>query len=346
MVTSEWTLTEARPLFSMLEHPRPGHGLLGVSDPDVHLRSGQWSMFLGAFTTRFVVRIVEARLPAGAKVTDDSWRFVAGRRGRAVELGAPPDRHAWDAAGMHTPSYAVGRAEGEVVERIYYAGRRSQKITGPESRYAIGCLEHRDGAWRRRPGPVLTGDAARPSALEPFVVHTDARWRMWFLSAVGETGRGEWPDYELRYTESDDGVRWEAPERFASVEEGFFDNTVVGGESWRMVLARGTNLYGTTPFPRQGLWLTGTTGSPAGRPSWSPVQRLLDTDADAEDWYGAGVCGPAAVIDGDALHVFATGAHAQTSWWRATAHGLRHGRRPPAPAPYFLTTGRFTFHRS
>lgn len=346
-MASEWTLAEARPLFSMLDDPRPGHGLIGVSDLDVHHRDGAWSMFLGAFTTRFAVRIVEARLPAGAPLTADSWSFVTGRRGRAVELGAPRDRHAWDAAGMHTPSYVTGRADGREVERIYYAGRRSRQITGPGSRYAIGCLERADHAWRRRAGPVLTGDAARPSVLEPLVRHAEGRWRMWFLSALGETGRGQQPDYELRYTESDDGVRWDLPERFASVEEGFFDNALVDDSgTWRMVLARGTNLFGTVPFPPQGLWLTESATVPAGRDSWSPAARLLDTDRHAAEWYAAGVCGPAAVLDGEALHVFATGTHAPTSWPRAAAGRLRHGRSPPAPAPYFLTTGRFTFRRS
>lgn len=346
MAPDEWILTEARPLFGMLDGPRPGHGLIGVSDPDVHLRDGVWSMFLGAFTTRFAVRIVEARLPAGAAVTDDAWAFVTGRRGRAVELGAPPDRRAWDAAGMHTPSYVRGRAGGRDVERIYYAGRRSRTITGPGSRYAVGYLERSDGIWRRGPAPVLTGDAARPSALEPFVLHAEGRWRMWFLSAIGETGRGQQPDYELRYTESDDGTRWDVPERFATVEEGFFDNTVAGGTGGaRMVLARGTNLYGTTPFPAQGLWLAETARSPGPRDAWSAPRRLLDTDAGAQDWYAAGVCGPALVDEGESLHVFATGTHAPLSWWRAAARRLRRGGRPPAPAPYFLTTGRFTFRR-
>jgi hypothetical protein len=341
-MVSEWLLAESSPLFSMLGDPRPGHGLIGVSDPDVHLHDGAWTMFLGAFTNRFAVRIVEARLPGDAAITDDSWSLVTDQRRRAVQLGAPLERRAWDAAGMHTPSYVKGTG----VERIYYAGRRSRKITGPGSRYAIGCLEHRDGAWQRLPGPVQTGDATRPSALEPFVLHTEGRWRMWFLSAIGETGRGEQPDYELRYTESDDGIRWEVPETFATVAEGFFDNTVTGDSSgWRMVLARGTNLYGMTPFPGQGLWLTEAT-TPGRRAVWSPLRRLLDTDSSAEDWYAAGVCGPAVVADDDTLHVFATGTHAPIPWWQAALGRLRAGRSLPAPAPYFLTTGRFTFRRA
>jgi hypothetical protein len=344
--SSEWALTEARPLFSMLGDQRPGHGLIGVSDPDIQLRDGRWSMFLGAFTTAFVVRIVEARLPPAVGITGDAWSFVTGARGRAVELGAPADRHAWDAAGMHSPSGVLGCVDGREVDRIYYAGRRSRAITGPDSRYAIGYLQAVDGTWQRGPGPVLTGDRRRPSVLEPFVRYGAGRWRMWFLSAVGETGRGQQPDYELRYTESVDGVNWDAPERFSTFEEGYFDNTVFDGpDGCQMVLARGTNLYGTTPFPAQGAWLADAPGDPAGRGSWSAPRRLLDTDNDADDWYAAGICGPAAVVQGEDLHLFATGTHASISWWRAAAGRLRRGSRPPAPAPYFLTTGRFTFRR-
>lgn len=339
VTTGDWSLVDAEPLFGMLGSRRPGHGLIGVSDPDVHRLDGTWTMFLGAFTSRFVVRLVLAQLPPGAAVEDDAWSLVIDGRGRAVELGAPPGRGAWDAAGMHSPSYV----RGPDAERIYYAGRSSRRITGPGSRYAIGCLERRDGVWWRRPGPVLAGDPARPSALEPYVLHAGGRWRMWFLSAIGEIGRGEQPDYELRYTESDDGIDWAAPQTFATVEEGFFDNAVVRGtDAWRMVLARGTNLHGTTPFPGQGLWLA-EAAVPHGRPAWSPPRRLLDTDDAAQDWYAAGVCGPSVVARGDTLHVFATGTGARRSWWRSAVGEVRAGRTPPVPSPYVLTTGRFTF---
>lgn len=344
----KWDLVETRPLFAMLGDPRPGHGLLGVSDPDVHHLDGGWSMFLGAFTTGFAVRIVEARLPIGAPITDDRWAFVTGERGRATPIGAPTHRNAWDRAGMHTPSYVAGRIGDRQVERIYYAGRRSQKITGPESRYSIGYVERVEGVWRRGTSPVLTGDDTRPSVLEPFVICQDGVWRMWFLSAIGEVGRNEQPDYELRYAESEDGEHWSRPERFADADEGFFDNTVIrGGDGWTMLLARGTNLYGTAPYPSQGLWISEGAVDPRGRAHWPGPERMLDTGREAEPWYAAGVCGPAAVADGDdLLHVFATGTHSPVGWWRASLGRLRRRRSLPPPAPYFLTTGRFTFRRN
>jgi hypothetical protein len=341
-----WALAETRKLFDMLQDPRPGHGVLGVSDPDVTRVGDTWSMLLGAFTTRFVVRIVEARLPSGAPVDDDGWSLLTDTRGRAVQLGAPARKDAWDFAGMHTPCRVRGTAAGRPIERVYYAGRRSRRVTGPHGRYAIGFLEHDGGRWLRRESPVLTGDDERPSALEPFVVHAGGRWRMWFLSAIGEVGRGQQPDYELRYTESDDGERWSVPESFATQTEGFFDNAVARTPNGDlMLLARGTNLHGTSPFPAQGLWLATARGQPAGRDGWTTPQRILDTDAGAEPWYAAGVCGPAAVVDGDRLHVFATGTYPPTSWWAAALDRLRAGRRPPPPAPFYLATGRFTFRR-
>ena len=357
MLSWNWELVEARPLFDMLGDPRPGHGLLGVSDPDLHREGDVTSMLIGAMTRRLTVRIVQARTPPGVGVAEDRWEFVTDARGRAVELGAPSSRRAWDGAGMHTPCYVRGEAGGREVERIYYAGRRSLAGTGPNSRFAIGLLEKRDGAWTRRSGPVLTGDTARPSALEPYVVWADGRWRIWFLSAIGEVGRGEQPDYELRYSESDDGEEWEPPEVFASTEEGFFDNVVIREpDGWSMLLARGTNLHGTSPFPPQGLWVASATGTPGGRACWSEPERLLDTDLEAEPWYAAGVCGPAIVLDDEVpsdqtggsaperrVHVFATGTYPRIGWWRAAVGRLGQRRSLPPPAPFFLATGRFTF---
>ena len=348
MSASQWRLHSTAVIFDMLDDPRPGHRLIGVSDPDVHLIDGRWTMFLGAFTTRFAIRIVEARLPAGAPVTDPRWRFETDGRARALIHGAPAGRASWDRVGMHTPCYVRGAIAGRSVERIYYAGRATTRMTGPGSRYAIGCLERHDGMWSRHEGPVLRGDAHRPSVLEPRVIYAGGRWRMWFLAAVGETGRGAQPDYQLRYCESDDGLAWSAPSVFATTAEGFFDNAVQHtGDRWEMLLARGTNLHGTVPFPSQGLWWSQSRTEPGARACWSPPIRLLDTAVASQPWFAAGVCGPSFVYERDGgalrLHVFATGTRRRTSWWRAATRRLAGLRRPPAPAPYYLATGRLTF---
>ena len=345
---SGWRLQSTRVLFDMVGDPRPGHGLFGVSDPDVHHIDGRWTMFLGAFTTRFVVRIVAAQLPEGADVTDDRWQIVVNSRGRAVQCGAPTAKDEWDWAGMHAPCYVRSENGDRPRERIYYAGRLTRQQSGRESRYAIGLLERDGDEWKRRNEPVIYGDAARPSALEPLVIHTDGKWRAWYLSAIGEVGPGGQPNYELRYTESHDGLSWDQPTAFATTTEGFFDNAVAPyGARWLMILARGTNLHGTRPFPEQGLWLS-EADEPGPRESWSPPARLLDTDTRTEAWLGAGVCGPSFVREADGkgterIHVFATGTRLRTSWWKLAVDRMRRGRRPPAPAPFFLATGRLTF---
>ncbi|GAB2690018.1 hypothetical protein GCM10027089_09320 [Nocardia thraciensis] len=90
-------------------------------------------------------------------------------------------------------------------ERIYYAGRANSKHYGPGSRYAIGVLERRGSEWVRRDAPVIVGDVRRRSVLEPSVVYADGCFRMWYLATPREIGPGERPDYELRYTQSEDG---------------------------------------------------------------------------------------------------------------------------------------------
>lgn len=342
-----WSLVETRKLFDMLDSPRPGHGLLGVSDPDIHHLDGRWCMVVGAMNSRFRVRLYEARLPEGADITDDCWQFVTDDDDHAVALGAP-EHGAWDSPGMHSPTYVRGPANDRTVERIYYAGQLSRAMSGKRSRYAIGYLERSPGGqWVRHSEPVLYGDDTRPSAMEPYVLWAGGQWRMWYLACVGEVGRGELPDYEMRYTTSEDGQTWTTPERFATTVEGFFNNTVIVGDAGsRMIAARGTNLHGTDPFPSQGLWLADTTGVPGDRASWQPFERLLDTDTAAEPWYAAGICGPACVLDGDdTMHIFATGTHSPISWYRAIFQQLRR-RRPVVPAPFYLATARFTFRRS
>ncbi len=342
-----WTLADARPLFSTLDEPRPGHGLRGVNDPDVHLRDGAWTMLMCGLTTTFSPRLVEARLPVGASLTDDRWQIVTDDRGRAVEVGRPRMGE-WDALGQHSPSYVRGVVDGIAVERIYYAAQLTGRPNGPRARFAIGMLERVDDEWQRLPGPVLVGDDERRGVMQPVVVCSEGRWRMWFLSVVGgEAGRGEQPDYRLRYTESDDGVVWDEPQPFASEEEGFFDGSVLRTpEGWRMLLSRGTNLYGADPYPSQGLWIATADGEPAGRDAWSPLERLLDTEAAGEPWYAAGVSGPSAVLDGEDLHVFVTATHAPVSWWRVTGDRLRRRRRPPLYSPFQLATARLTFRRA
>lgn len=333
---------EAPVLWDMIDGPMP-RGLLGVGDPNVHWLDGRWTMFLGGFTTRFRNRLFQATIPAGAALSRAAWTFEADSRGRATALAPEPPRGAWDTGGMHTPCYVPAAASAG--ERIYYTGRANRKHYGSGSRYAIGVLERRDGEWIRRNSPVIVGDEDRPSALEPCVVYADSRYRMWYLANPHEVGPGEQPDYEMRYIESENGLTdWTPPVVFATVSDGFFDNTVVPhGEGWIMILARGSNLHGTDDFPAQGLWWT-TARMPSGdRADWSEPRRLLDTDApDTPARFGRGTYGPSLVFDDPSstrATVFFTGTRFAPPWPRLTLRHLARLRRPPVPAPFYLSTG-------
>jgi hypothetical protein len=132
-----------------------------------------------------------------------------------------------------------------------------------------------------------------------------------------------------------------------STEDGYFDNAIqpVDGH-YEMVVARGTNLYGTPGFPAQGLWWLRSPRLSGRRADWTgtPV-RLLDTDVDPLPWFANGGCGPSfhygdTEADRDTMFVFFTGTYARTSWLKVAAGRLARRRRPPVPAPFYLATGR------
>lgn len=341
MTPSKIAEQSPRVLWDMVDGPMP-RGLLGVGDPDVHLIDGRATMFLGGFSTGFRNRLYRATLVEGSD-PGGRWRIELDARGRAAALAPDPPRGSWDAAGMHTPSY-VPASDGHG-PRIYYTGRATSRHYGPRSRYAIGVLEYRDGRWQRRDAPVVQGTPPRASALEPFVVHADGRYRMWYQASPHEVGPGEQPDYQLRYTESEDGLTgWSEPTVFADASEGYFDNTLARhDDGWVMILARGSNLHGTPDFPEQGLWWI-TAPHPSGdRRDWSPPRRLLDTDAPGTPrWMARGAYGPALTFPaptGTTATVHFSATRDAPSWPRLVLRRLLRGRRPPAPAPFYLAVG-------
>jgi|GEM_PF-894973 len=336
--------------FDMLTGFRPVRNVLGVSDPDVHKLDGRWVMFLGGMTNNLKVQLFTATLPVGAPLSSDEWSLVTepDRPTRAVPLVPAPPKGEWDWHGMHTPSYVRGRLpDGTVEERIYYAGHSARAIAGRRSRYSIGYLVRTATGWSRHGPPVLTGTPDRPSVLEPLVRYDDGVWRMWYLSAPHEVGRGEMPDYQLEYVEGDDGIHWSAPKVVFSTADGFFDNAVMSvDDHYEMVVARGTNLHGTPNFPEQGLWWLRSATPSGDRVDWTqtPV-RLLNSEVDPLPWFANGGCGPAfhygdTEEDRDTMYVFFTGTHRKTNWFVLAMRHLLSGRRPPVPAPFFLATGR------
>ncbi len=342
--TDQWR-TQGAPaahvLWDMVTGPMP-RGLLGVGDPDVHCIDGRWTMFLGGFSTGFRNRLYRASVAPGGSPRGP-WRIDADPRGRAAALAPDPPRGSWDAAGMHTPSYVP--PSGGNGARLYYTGRASLRHYGPRSRYAIGFLEYRDGRWQRHPMPVLEGTPPRSSVLEPFVIYTDGRYRIWYQANPHEIGPGELPDYELRCTESVDGVHdWSPPVTFADSSEGFFDNAIAPcGDGWVMLLARGSDLHATPGLPAQGLWWITASRPSADRRDWSSPQRLLDTDAaGTPEWMARGTYGPAlsfADPTSTRATVHVTGTRAAPRWPRLILRQLLRCRRPPVPAPFYLAVG-------
>lgn len=343
--TDRWRAQSApreQVLWDMVDGPMP-QGLLGVGDPDVHVIGGRWTMFLGGFTTHFRNRLYRAVLDEGASLSSGAWRIERDSKGRAAALAPDPPRRGWDAAGMHTPSYVP--ANDSHGPRLYYTGRASSKHYGPNSRYSIGVLEYRDGRWHRRSAPILEGSAPRYSVLEPFVIYTEGRYRMWYQANPHELGPGEQPDYQLCCTDSADGITsWSTPRVFAEPAEGFFDNSLArGGAGWVMILARGSNLHAASDFPAQGLWwITATHPSP-DRADWSAPRRLLDTDAlDTEPWMARGTYGPALAFgdpDSTQATIFVTGTRCTSRWPMLALRHLARLQRPPVPAPFYLATG-------
>ena len=331
----------ARKLWDMVGGPMP-RGLLGLGSGDIHLAGDRWTLFLGGYSTSFRNRLYTATAPVSADLASAQWTVTVGPDGRARPLLADAPRRAWDGGGMHTPSYLPACEADGAPARIYYAGRAGRQHVGAASGYAVGVLEQRDEQWTRREAPIVVGDPQRPSALEPRVVRHAGRYIMWYLATPHEVAPGEQPDYELRTTVSADGITgWSAPEVFASSREGFFDVALLDtGADWMMVLARGTNLHATTPFPPQGLWMMRAASPSPARRDWSAPEQILDTEApDTPAWMARGVCDPAlALTPTGEVVAFVTGTRRYRSWLALAAQRLGKLQRPPVPAPVYLST--------
>ena len=335
------------PLWDMVGGPMP-RGVLGMGDPDVHVIDGIPTMFLGGFSSSFRNRLYVATLDEGADPATASWRIDLDARGRARTLVADPPKGAWDAEGMHTPSYVPATSEHPA--RIYYTGRGSKKQYGPRSSYAIGVLELIDGEWIRRDEPLIRGVEPRLSVLEPMVMHDRGRYVMWFQANPHEIGPGELPDYEIQVVESTDGLSWSEPRVFTTSPEGFFDNAVARtAEGWLMVLARGSDLHGTGGFPAQGIWTITADELSADRTAWSEPRQVLNTaDAGMPASLSRGVYGPGILHDSehDRTIVFGTGVREAPKWPVLLARRVLRGQRPVVPSPFYLSVSAIELPRS
>jgi hypothetical protein len=314
----------------------PVKNLIAIGDPNVQNFGGRWWMFVGAAHAGEKVNIFSASLPPGAPLSSDEWTIttVHGDPTEAAPLVEHPEEGRWD-EWLHTPSYANGHAgDGGTgpCERIYYTG--SQAAPDGERLFSIGVLERNGEVWRRREEPVLRGSGERTNVLEPKVIWSQGKWRMWVMATAKEAGPDDLPDYQIHYLESDDGIGgWSDPQILFDEDDNFFDAVAIetrGGSE--MVVARAPNMFGTPGFPSQGLWWLCSLEPSGDRACWSarPVP-LLDADHGAR-WYASGTYGPSITYgdtpaDRDTLYVFFTGAAV------------------PDPDPYVLSIARLTVHR-
>jgi hypothetical protein len=100
-------------------------------------------------------------------------------------------------------------------KRLYYIGW-NRAVTVPY-RLSIGLAVSTDGGMtfsRADDGPIMDRTPAEPYfCTAPFVLRDGGAWRMWYVSTTAwEEVRGHpEPLYEIKYAESDDGVRWKRP---------------------------------------------------------------------------------------------------------------------------------------
>ena len=130
------------PLWDMVGGPMP-RGILGLGDPDVHVIDGTPTMLLGGFSSSFRNRLYIATLAPEADPASASWSLDLDGHGRARALAHDPPKGAWDAAGMHTPSFVP--AVGDQPARIYYTGRVAETVRAWQQ-----LRDWRVGTYRRR----------------------------------------------------------------------------------------------------------------------------------------------------------------------------------------------------
>lgn len=313
----------------------PVRNLIAIGDPNVHKFGDRWWMFVGAAHTGGRVNLFSASLPPGAPLSSDAWTITteAGDPTRAAPLVEHPEAGRWDEF-LHTPSYARGPAGDEtgICERIYFTG--SQSVSEEERSFSIGVLERSGQGWRRREEPVLQGRGNRANVLEPKVLWSQGRWRMWVMATAKEAGPDDLPDYQIHYLESADGIGgWSEPQVLFDERDNYFDAVAIeAGAASEMVVARAPNMFGTAGFPSQGLWWLSSPRPSGDRADWSSrAVQLLDADCGAR-WYAGGTYGPSIAYgdtpsDEESLYVFFTGAAV------------------PDPDPYVLSIGRLTVKR-
>jgi hypothetical protein len=181
-----------------------------------------------------------------------------------------------------------------VVERgaeryLYYTGW-SLGVTVPFY-LAIGLAVSRDGGPFERvsAAPVLGRTASEPfMTASPHVVVEDGRWRMWYVSCVEWTRRGEGVrhHYHLRYAESANGVDWEAGGRVAIDFAGEHEYAIA-----RPCVVRGDAGYEMWFSARGAAYRLGYARSPDGL-EWTRLDGEGGLDTSPGEWDGEMIAYP------------------------------------------------------
>jgi hypothetical protein len=356
LLTKEWLMMTRKivkivKLFDQTEKYGPISNILGVGDPHVVKIKNQWHMFIGGFQKDFRNNIFTATLPIGETLNSNNWTITTCEDNpkKAKPIASNSKKGSWDYFGYHTPCYVAGKGlGGEKVERIYYTGRASIHVLDNQAPYSIGVFTKTSIGWERHTTPILTGTPESPNVLEPKARFFEGKWRIWYVTTKQETGKKGYPQYRIQYTESLDGLtNWSQPEDLFLEEENFYDASVHTSNTngYEMVVCRSTNLYGRSPYPKQGLWLLEGQKPNGKRSNWSKDPKpILDADS-GELWYKNGTASPSCLYgenetDKNTLYVFFTGLHKQRNWMRIALHRLRKNKMPPFPSPFYFTIGR------
>lgn len=257
--------------------PATATGGSELLDASVVRRGEQWWMYLaGQVDGHGATDLYSALLPLGTPLSATGWKVNRDGAGRLTPLAGREVSRAWDGdGGRHCPCYAKGwdPAQGEWVERIYYAGS-AENLWGP---YSIGFLEWNGETWQERPAAafVATEEWEHGSVYEPNLIYHDGKWKMWYVAGSNQE------NYLVHgYAESEDGCRsWSKHFIFAPPEMKMFDFCVrQRGAEFDAIFSR-VWLGAGAPAPETGLWWC-RAGKPSSNLSeWSkPIQIMTSDD--------------------------------------------------------------------
>jgi len=205
-------------------HDDPGHDDPGHDDPGHDDHGHEW------MSTHAQLPVVDTTIPSVLRIyfgtRDKQNRSVAAfvdvdpeNPGRVIRAGDSPalglgELGSFDDCGV-IPSSIVNHGGRKF---LYYVGVNTS--TTVPYRYSIGLAESTDGGitfHRNGYGPVVERTFSEPHLCTAPCVLAGNPWRMWYVAGLGwemADGKPE-PLYNIRYTESPDGIAWTRPGRVA-----------------------------------------------------------------------------------------------------------------------------------